>query len=638
MLGVIPRIALTVLALSVAAPVTHAEVTKVEIAGRSAVGRSGYEKLYGTVHFAVDPKAPRNRVIVDLDKAPRGKTGRVEFSSDFYLLRPVDAARSNGVTLVEVSNRGRKGLLTGFNRAPATFDPSTDADLGDGLLMSHGYTLAWVGWQFDVQRRPGSGLMRFDAPRAMGVSTIVRAEFTPNGRDTDITVTDLVEYAPSDPAAADTMLTVRDDQFGAPQPVARARWQLKGNVVSMPGGFEPGRIYQIAYRTANPAVVGTGMAAFRDFASWLKRGQAEGLPSGLDGGVNAKWAYAYGSSQSGRFLRTFLYHGFNADERDAQVFDAVLSHIAGGAKLSLNERGATPNALSLYSATTFPLADAATRHPASGRMDGLLDNDRARRHQPKVFYTNSAVEYWGGGRSAALVHTSLDGTRDLLLPDNVRFYYLAGAQHGPAQFPARVTTGQQAENPVEYWWTMRALLTAMDRWARQGTPPPASQYPKLSDGTLVSSTQVAFPSLVGVASPRAIPGARLGETLLPLLVPQVDEDGNERAGIRTPEIEVPVATYTGWNFRGAGIGGTALLVPLMGSSIPFAPTRAARSAADPRRSIEERYPSQARYAGLVKGSAERLVTAGYLLSGDVGNVVERADAHWAAAVQPTGSR
>ena len=198
---------------------------------------------------------------------------------------------------------------------------------------------------------------------------------------------------------------MRDEQFGLPQPIARGKYQLRGNVVSMPGGFEPGRIYQMAYRTTNPAVGGIGLAAFRDFAAWLKHGQ--------QGSANAKWAYAYGSSQSGRFLRTFLYYGFNADEKGQQVFDGVMAHIAGAARLSINEPSATPNALSMYTATGFPFADAATRDPVSGKQEGLLDNERARQHQPKVFYTNSAVEYWGGGRSAALIHTTPDGKSDL---------------------------------------------------------------------------------------------------------------------------------------------------------------------------------------------------------------------------------
>ncbi len=392
--------------LILAARVAGAEVTKVDVASRTPVGGSGYEKVVGTVHFAIDPKDPRNRVIADLDKAAVNAQGKVEFSSDFYLLRPLDAARSNGVALVEVSNRGRKGLLSGFNRAPATLDPTTDADLGDGFLTRQGFTLAWVGWQFDV--RPDGGLMTMKAPVADRTSIMVRAEFTPNDRGPSMTVADLAAYPPADASGPDTLLSVRDEQFGTPQPVARSEYEVRGNVVSMAKGFEPGRIYQISYRTANPAVAGVGLAAFRDFTSWLKHGQ--------QGSPNAKYAYAWGSSQSGRFLRTFLYYGFNADEKGAQVFDGVMAHIAGAARLSLNERSATPNSLAMFTATGFPYADAATRDPISGRDEGLLDNDRARRHQPKIFYTNTAVEYWGGGRSAALVHTSPDGKADLPLP------------------------------------------------------------------------------------------------------------------------------------------------------------------------------------------------------------------------------
>jgi hypothetical protein len=465
---------------------------------------------------------------------------------------------------------------------------------------------------------------------AANASTIVRTDFTPNDHGADMTIADLAGYPPADAAGADTTLTVRNEQYGLPQPVARNKYQLRGNVVSMPGGFEPGRIYQIAYRTTNPAIGGIGLAAFRDFSAWLKHGQ--------QGNANAKWAYAYGASQSGRFLRTFLYYGFNADEKGQQVFDGVMAHIAGAARLSINEPSATPNALAMYTATGFPFADATTRDPVSGKQEGLLDNDRARKVQPKVFYTNTAVEYWGGGRSAALIHTTPDGKSDLKVPDNVRIYFLTGAQHSPARFPAHVTTGQQPENPVEYAWTLRALLTSMDRWVRQGTAPPASQYPRLADGTLIAATQVAFPAIPGVASPHHLPAARQGETPLPFLVPQVDQDGNERAGVRTPELSVPVATYTGWNFRNPSIGGPGLLVSLMGSSVPFAATKESKKPNDPRRSIDERYPTHERYTELAKSAATALVSAGYLLAGDVPQVMQRAEDEWNNARQVAGSR
>jgi hypothetical protein len=596
-----------------------AEVVRVDVSKRADVGTSGYEKIVGTIHFAVDPNDARNRVIVDLDKAATNASHRVEFSADLYILRPRDLARSNGVALVEVSNRGRKGLLTSFSRAQGALDLATDADLGDGFLTKQGYTLVWVGWQFDVSR--GAGLMGIDAPAAAGVSGIVRADFTPNDRAAEMTIGDLSGYSPVDPKAADTTLTVRDGPYGKADPIAPDRWSLRGNTVTMPGGFEPGRTYQLAYRSTNLPIAGVGLAAFRDTASWLKY-----QPDAL---ATARLAYAYGASQSGRFLRTFLYYGFNSDEKGRQVFDGVMAHIAGAARLSLNERGATPNTLAMFNATAFPFADAAGHDPISGRTEGLLDNERARQNQPKIFYTNTAVEYWGGGRSAALVHTSADGKADITPPDNVRVYFLTGAQHGPARFPPRVTSGQQPENPVEYAWTLRALLVAMDRWVKQGAAPPASQHPRFSDGTLVRADQIPFPSIPGVQSPRIIPGARQGSKMLPFLVPQVDDDGNERAGVRVPEHAVPIATYTGWNFRGQTIGGPTQLVALMGSSVPFAKTRAEREKInDPRRSIEERYPSKDAYLALAREQAERLVKGGYVLADDAPQLLKRAGDQW----------
>jgi hypothetical protein len=464
--------------------------------------------------------------------------------------------------------------------------------------------------------------MGLDAPVAAGVSGIVRADFTPNDRAADTTVGDLSGYSPVDPDATDTTLTVRDGPYGKAEPIARDRWTLHGNTVTMTGGFEPGRTYQLAYRSTNLPIAGIGLAAFRDTASWLKYQP--------DAPASVRYAYAYGASQSGRFLRTFLYYGFNTDEKGRQVFDGVMAHIAGASRLSLNERGATPNTLGMYNATAFPFADAAQQDPVSGQTEGLLDNERARQNQPKIFYTNTSVEYWGGGRSAALIHTSADGKSDITPPDNVRVYFLTGAQHGPARFPARTSTGQQRENPVEYAWTLRALLAAMDRWVKQGAAPPASQHPRLSDGTLVRADHVSFPEIPGVLSPRIIPGGRQGSMMLPFLVPQVDDDGNERAGVRVPEHAAPVATYTGWNFRSQTIGGPTHLVALMGSSVPFAKTGAERAkTADPRRSIEERYPSKDAYLALAREHAARLVKGGYLLPEDVPHVTERVEDQWA---------
>lgn len=610
-----------------------AEVVRVDVARRGDVGTSGYEKIVGTIHFALDPADARNKVIVDLDKAVTNANGRVEFSADLYILRPKDPARANGVALIEVSNRGGKALLSGFSRATSGGpDPSTDTDLGDGFLTKQGYTLVWVGWQFDVPRQ--GGRVGLDAPVATGTSAVVRAEFTPSERSTETTVADLVRYVPADPNGAETTLTVRDGLNGTVEAIARDRWQLRGSTLTLGSGFETGRTYAVAYRAANLPVAGVGLAAFRDTASWLKyRSGGLGSPGGVDALAPVRHAYAYGLSQSGRFLRTFMYYGFNSDEKGRQVYDGVLAHIAGAARLSLNERGATPNA-GRAPMPGYPFADTAVRDPVSGRSEGLLDNERARQNQPKMFYTNSSIEYWSADRSAALVHTTPDGKADLTLPENVRAYFLTGTQHVPARFPPRVSTGQQPENPLEYAWTMRALLVAMDRWVRQGTRPPASQHPRLSDGTLVRPGALSFPAVPGVTAPRAFAGKREGAVQLPLLVPQVDPDGNERSGVRTAEQAVPVATYTGWNFRSPAIGGTSHLVNLMGSAIPFPKTAAERSKSrDPRRSLDERYSSRERYLALAKAQADALVSGGFLLADDVPQVVKRIEAQWEVSAQ-----
>ncbi len=618
---------LVCVALVATAPSAQADVTTFEIRSRAPVGNSGYEKIVGIAHFAVDPRQPANQAIADIDKAPVNAAGKVEFWSDVYILRPIDAATSNGVALVDVLNRGRKVVLSGFNRG-GTSDPATEADLGDRFLMQRGFTIVWVGWEFDIRRAAGARAgeaergsgMAISIPSARGVSGVIRAGFTPND-DGPQTVSDLAGYRPADDTASDITLTVRDGEFGARTPIARERFVVRANQITLTGGFEKGRTYEVAYHPTDWPVSGLGLAAYRDLASWVKYDP--------DAVAHASTAIGFGSSQSGRFLRSFLYHGFNADERGRQVLDGAMVHIAGAARLSINERGAQPTALSMYTTTQFPFAASAQRDPITGTTDGLLDNPRARGTQPKVMFTNTAVEYWGGGRAAALVHTSADGTRDLTLPANVRAYFLTGAQHGPAPFPVPPGgMGQQPANPLEYWWTMRALLVGMTEWVTQGTEPPASQVPRLADGTLVPITKLKWPHIPGVQSPTIVQGPRYDGHDLPFLVPQVDADGNELAGIRTAEQRVPMATYTGWNFRGNAIGGTKQLVNLLGSALPFAKTTAEREkTGDPRLSVEERYPTAEAYLTMASGATDALVKGGYLLRGDVAAAMLRLEAH-----------
>lgn len=613
--------ALMLLALLVPLRSAHAELVRVDVSNRADLGSSGFEKIVGIAHFEIDPRLERNAVIADVARAPRTASGTVAFSADLYIIRPKDETKSNGIALVEVLNRGRKLVMNGFIRNGAN-DPSSEADLGDRFLLNRGFTLVWVGWEFDVRRQ--NGQMGISVPSAQGLFGQVSGDFTPSNTNAVQTVGDLVGYLPADPAEAAATLTVRDRQYAPAQTIPRAKWSMAGNAVTMPGGFEAGRIYRLTYRAKELPLSGLGLAAFRDTGSWIKHN-----PSAL---VRARQTLAFGSSQSGRFLRTFLYAGMNGDEQGRQVYDAAWVHIAGAAGLDVNARGATPTALTMYTITRFPYANQALTDPLTGRVDGLLDNPRARAFQPKMFFTNTSVEYWGGGRSAALVHTSPDSKTDLDLGANTRVYYLTGAQHGPARFPTSVGNGQQPDNPLEYWWTMRALMVGMEQWMKSGAAPPASRYPRLADGTLIRSRDVAFPKLPGVQSPQIVEALQRDEKPVPFLVPQVDADGNETAGVRTPESLVPLATYTGWNFRNISTGGGHLLVSLLGSRIPF-PRTASEAAAshDPRRSVAERYPSKDTYTAQARQAADDLVKGGYLLADDVAQVMRRMDAQWEAA-------
>jgi hypothetical protein len=400
----------------------QAEVTRIEIASRTDVlagkpfgAHGAYEKLVGKVFFSVDPQHPRNKAIVDLDKAPRDASGRVSFSADLYVLAPKDAARGNGAALFDVLNRGRKNILHDFNRAPPVLDPTGDADFGDGFLMQQGYTLIWVGWQFDIPRR--GGLMALDAPPALDegkpITGRVSTTFTPNTADPTYPLdnmgryADTTRYPPLDPGSAANTLVVRDGFLGAPRTIPREQWQFgrmkDGQVVAdisalyLEGGYQPGHFYELSYEAKGAVVAGLAFAALRDIASAVKNQQ--------NGPIAARYVYAFGRSQDGRFLRQFLYEGFNADEQDRRVFDGVISHIAGSARSGdFNSRFARPNGLAFFVASLFPYLDLDQHDPVTGKTDGILMK-LAPDQRPKIFYTNSSGEYWGGGRAAALVHT-----------------------------------------------------------------------------------------------------------------------------------------------------------------------------------------------------------------------------------------
>src|SRR5436190_7381294 len=510
--------ALVLVALA-AVPVS-AEVVRIDVASRSDLaggmtfGPAGpYEKLSGKIYFAVDPALPANRIVADIDKAPRNAAGRVEFSADFFVIKPKRIERGNGAVLYEVSNRGGKGMLGFFNHAASSLDPSTSSEMGDGFLMKQGFTLLWLGWQFDPPARPG--LVRLYSPVATDggrpIRGLVRSDFVLTEKEVDHSLADRdhTAYAVVDPDSPDNVLTVRDSVEGPRRIVPRGQWRFARadgattvadlTRVYMATKFEPGKIYEVVYTAQDPPIVGLGPAAIRDVISMLKYKSADpwSIPAAA---INR--ALAFGVSQSGRFLRTYLYYGFNRDEGNRKVFDGVIAHVAGAGRGSFNHRFAQPSRDGhpyinfFYPTDIFPFTDSAQKDPESGITDGLLTHATPPELRPKVFYTNSEYEYWG--RAASLIHTTVDGASDAPLMDNVRIYVMAAGQHGPAAFPPTQTIGQQRNNPLDYRWAMKALLVAMDRWVANGTAPPPSQYPQIRDTTLVTPDKLRFPRIAGV--------------------------------------------------------------------------------------------------------------------------------------------
>jgi hypothetical protein len=640
-----------------AVTLSHAAIVRLDIKERSDIldgqsfGNAGaYERIVGKAYFAINPKLPANQAIVDIDKAPRNHDGLVEFSSDVFMLRPKDPKKGNGTVLYEVSNRGSKSMLTHFNRAAGSLDPRSADEFGDGLLMNQGYTLLWVGWQFDMPDLPN--LVYLYPPVAKGIQGIVRFELTPERHEARATVADRNHkpYPVLNPDDPNLRLTVRDQVEGPRTTIPRGDWHIENSSVIVPkNGFDPGRIYELVYTSENPPVAGTGFAAVRDMVSWLRYG---GFVAGApEPNLVMKRAYGFGVSQSGRMLRTMMYFGFNRDDRGRKVFDGLLADVAGGGRGGFNMRFAQPSRDSnpfqntLTPVDIFPFTDLEQTDPQTGMKDGLLTRSLPVEFWPKIFYMNSEYEYYG--RAASLIHTTLDGTADAKLPPTTRIYMFAGGQHGPAQFPPVQRGTQNLPNPNPYTWTFRALLAAMDAWVKGSAEPPPSKYPHVAAGELVPLASVQFPKIPGIAFPKTMhlaypanfgPDFRKGiATQEPpelgkpyaLMVPQVDQDGIDRAGIRMPELAVPLATYTGWNLRAPEIGAPEMLATQIGSFIPFARTKAERmKSGDPRLSVEERYSGKDDYVKKFEAAAQSLAGQRYLLPADVANLAKRGAAEW----------
>ncbi len=653
--------------LPLSARVTRVEIkSRQEVLGGKMFGDAGaYERITGRVYFALPVANAHNRRIVDLDNAVNLRDGEVEFSADFIAVRPKDEGKGNGSLILEVPNRGNSSIVSLVDSG----DWDLAHDAGDGWLMRRGFTVVSLGWQWDA---PGAHALKFFAPVAKDhgktITGLLRGDLTPSRVMAEIPLGHLITgrmggleypvYAPDDPR---DVLTVRDSRDGKRTAIPRAQWQFAHMVngkltasnrwIHLNGGFQPGKIYEYVYVAANPVVAGGSFAAIRDFASYAKHDPRAIAP--------AKRVIGQGISQDGRFLRDFLYEGFNADEEGRIALDGVLPHVAGAGRGSFNYRFAQPSrdgepmSSVFFPVDIFPFTDEPERDPMTGETAGLLDKAVAEGVAPKIFFSNTSHEYWG--RVAALIHVTADGRRDAAISDNVRIYHFTGLQHFSGPFPpARGTgdlLGQEPESPlpVKYFW--RAMIANMDAWVRSGEMPPPSSYPKIADGTLVPLRAWAFPAIPGVHEPHEASAAyrldfgpnwragilsiqppQVGQAF-PVLVPQVDADGNDRDGVRLPEIMVPLATYTGWNLRDPSIGAPDQRVSFEGSYLPFPRTAAERKrTGDPRASIAERYVNREDYMTRYRKAVDELVRERWILPEDRAALVHRGEEEWAVAM------
>lgn len=637
----------TLMVAPATAAVTRIEVTKREpfLGGMAFGGVGAYERIQGRFFGELDPRHPLNRNIVDLSLAPRNSRGMVEYAADLDILRPADASKGNGTLLYDVNNRGNKVAVRMFNDTTPNNVLDKPEQIGDGFLLRNGFTIVWSGWIPDSMLGPAP-LLRFYAPVVEGLQQKVWDEFLFNdARQARARLTFRAAPGTRDQA----VLTVRSRNDDTPSVVQRAAWEFIDDqtIRLLPAGtpFAIGQMYQLTYNAIDAPVAGASFAATRDLIALLRSGQpdAAGNPALLPG---IRTTLAHGTSQSGRFLRDLVYQGFNESEDGKRVFDGMNPHIASQ-RLFLNHRFAQPNRL--YSGgysffgfpeTSFPYAYGVQHDPISGRRDGILARCTARGNCPKIVHTVTSTEYWQGGQS--LGTTDVAGKLDVAPPEDVRIYHLAGTQHVHVATMGKGICNGATNTEIDPRPILRALLVALDRWVKDGTAPPASRYPRIDNGTLVAAGTLKFPSnMTAPREPNPIHrfdyGPRYAQGIIdqvppkPLarrpavLVPSIDADGNEIAGVPMPNQAVPTSTTTGWALRSAEAGAAGELCYLDGLTLPFPKTAAEREQRkDARAALAERYRSTDDYVARVRSAADTLSKDGYLLRDDVDSVIRKA--------------
>jgi Alpha/beta hydrolase domain len=656
--------ALAVCLAALAAGEAEARITRIEIKKTepafegTSFGRTGvYEKIVGRAYGEVDPRDRRNAVIVDLDKAPRNARGMVEYDTDFYILKPVNLANGNRRIWFEVNNRGDMNAYAHLNTARfENNDPTRAADAGNGFLMRQGYTILQAGW--DATAEVGEGRFTIKVPVAKNAdgSTITGPSMEEFVVDNDTTRRGDLTYPAATLDKSKATLTVRTRYEDAPTVIPADKWEYvddKGMAIRLVGGapFQKGSLYYFTYQAKDPIVAGLGFAAIRDIGAFFRNAQRDdaGTANPIAG---AQYVYTGCSSQPCRMLHDYVWLGFNEDETGKKVVDGMNHWIGGSTGIFMNYRFGQPGRTHRQHIARWfpefqgPFTNQVVMDPVTGKRDGRLARCSTTNTCPRIFESNSANEYWSKNMAVGLVDANGKDRTDE--PANVRQFFIASMPHQSAFGAQGKGICQQVRNPMVAGGVVRALLVAMDEWVSKGVEPPASRIPKVSDGTLVSPLtheRQGFPKLKNVTyngrmhtgdlfdyGPDFDKGIisvlppKLVGTPYPALVPKADADGNDIAGVRLPDVTVPVATHTGWALRAEPTGANDGCDGA-GQMIPFAKTRAERMAnEDPRPSLEERYPSHQAYVDQVRNAANALRAQRLLLDEDVQAFVQRAEA------------
>ena len=669
---------LLVTGIMAATSVAHARTTQIQIlnrgtafGGHSFAGVGQYEFITGIATGEVDPTNPQNAIITDIQLAPRNARGNVVYQHNFYILQPLDFDKGNHKMMYEPPNRGGKTYQT-LNNTPTPTglngdDPASFTDatlLDDSFLWTRGYTTVWSGWENNL-----GALTSFTATAALPVAHGAgNSTLTGPGYEYIVTSGTTATFKLAYPAASgsqgapDAVLTHRihlDDPAVVVPPGGWAYTDATNTAIQLTSGnFVNNDIYEFSYIARDPTVNGLGLAAIRDFNSFLRFASHDdsGRPNPLKGHIDR--IYTETSSQPARTLNDFTHLGFNEDENHRKVFDGMMQWIGAGDGLNMNYRWSQTKRTErnrqeeLYLEGLYPFANVPTHDPISGTSDWRYQKCEQSETCPLAVEFYSANEYWV--KAGSLMSTDPTGKFDL--PDHplTRLYLLSSKQHGGAGNPASKGLCQQLLNPLDSAPVQRALWTDLDEWSTRGIEPPDSQVPKLRNGTLVPPLPqdgVGFPHIPGVTYTglkttryRFNYGPNFYQTFVPTInppviapplednpangpiypsyVPKTDSDGNDIAGIRLPELTVPLATYTGWGLRSGPWANDGC--EASGQYIPFAPTLADRSAAgDPRPSVRERYASYGLYRTQLVLAVDKLVRNRFLLCEDTQDMLTR---------------